>query len=103
MREKVLGIVCAAVGDLNEELEYEELKSPGEKTGLHGGDHGIDSLSLVSLIVDLEGQIASTFDTEVVLADEKAMSERNSPYRTVGSLVDFIVSRLDPEAGNGHV
>ena len=104
MREKVFGIVQGAVGDLNEELGYEELENPGEKTNLHGGDHGIDSLSLVSLIVDLEGQIANEFDTDVVLADEKAMSSRNSPYRTVGSLVDFIVGRLneeDPAPGNG--
>ena len=101
MRERVLGIVRSAVDDLNEELGYDELRNPNETTGLHGNEQGIDSLSLVSLIVDLEGQISAAFSADVVLADEKAMSSRNSPYRTVGTLVDFIVQRLEAEGTNG--
>ncbi len=44
--------------------------------------------------VDIEGQLGNEFGKQVVLADEKAMSERNSPYRCVGSLVDFILEKL---------
>jgi acyl carrier protein len=102
MRQRVLEIVRGAVDDLNEELGYDELRNPNENTGLHGGEQGIDSLSLVSLIVDLEGQISSEFSADVVLADEKAMSSRNSPYRTVGALVDFIVERLNGAGSNGE-
>jgi acyl carrier protein len=94
MRERVLDIVKAAVCDLNEELGYEELRQVSEETGLHGNNAGLDSLSLVSLIVDIESQVGSEFGKSVVLADEKAMSQRNSPYRSVKSLVDFIVERL---------
>ncbi|MCA9752439.1 MAG: hypothetical protein KC591_09625 [Gemmatimonadetes bacterium] len=93
MRERMLEIVRSAVHDLNEELNYPELESPNEATTLHGGEEGLDSLSLVSLIVDLEGRVSDEVGHAVVLADEKAMSERNSPYRTVGSLTDFIVTR----------
>jgi len=39
--------------------------------------------------------VAEKYDTDVVLADEKAMSERNSPYRTVGSLAAFIADRVE--------
>jgi len=99
MREAVLEIVRSAVGDLNDELGYEELENPGEETGLHGEEEGVDSLSLVSLIVDLEGRISDELHADVVLADEKAMSSRNSPYRTVGTLVDFIMERLNGAEG----
>ena len=50
---------------------------------------------MVALIVDLEGRVGDETGEAVVLADEKAMSERNSPYRTVGSLTDFICERLN--------
>ncbi|MGH2571216.1 MAG: acyl carrier protein [bacterium] len=95
MREHVLEIVRGAVAGLNEELKYPELENVSEATGLHGDDTGIDSLSLVSLIVDIETEVGSRFGREVVLADEKAMSRRGSPYRTVGALVDFIMEQLD--------
>jgi acyl carrier protein len=94
VRDRVLAIVRSAVDDLNEELGYPELENPRDSTPLHGDEAGIDSLSLVSLVVDLEGRVASELGREIVLADEKAMSSRNSPYRTVGSLVDFIVERI---------
>jgi len=95
MRDKVLGIVKTAIADLNEELRYPELESLTEETGLHGGDGGIDSLSLVSLIVEIESMVGTELGEQVVLADEKAMSRRNSPYRNVGSLVDFIVEQIE--------
>jgi len=95
MRERVLDIVKTAVTQLNEELGYDTLENVTEDTPLHGGDDGIDSLSLVTLIVDIEGAVGDALGQEVVLADEKAMSERNSPYRSVGTLVSFIVDRLE--------
>ena len=95
MREQILDLVRDSVRDLNEELSYPELESPEETTVLHGGETGLDSLSLVALIVDLEGRVGDVIGRAVVLADEKAMSERNSPYRTVGSLTDFICGRLN--------
>jgi acyl carrier protein len=99
MRDKVLGIVKNAVADLNDELNYPELATVSEQTALHGTPAGLDSLSLVSLIVEIESQVGSELGRSVVLADEKAMSERNSPYRSVGSLVDFIVRRLEEVDG----
>jgi acyl carrier protein len=95
MREHVLEIVRDAVAGLNEELKYPELENVSETTGLQGDETGIDSLSLVSLIVEIESELGSRFGREVVLADEKAMSRRSSPYRTVGALVDFIMEQLD--------
>jgi acyl carrier protein len=98
MREQIFELVRDSVLELNEELSYPELASPQEATVLYGGETGLDSLSLVSLIVALEGRVGDAMGKPVVLADEKAMSERSSPYRTVASLTDFICGRL----GNGE-
>lgn len=94
-RDEIFGIVKESVTLLNEELEYDHLRSISDETQLFGGDEGIDSLSLVRLVVDLEGRAQKRFGRSVQLSDEKAMSARTSPFRTVGSLVDFISSRLE--------
>jgi acyl carrier protein len=94
MDEKVFRLVKQAVDNLNEELQYNSLNDVTSATAIFGGEDGIDSLSLVTLVVGLEGDVEREFGKKVLLADEKAMSQRNSPYRTVGALVDFISERL---------
>ena len=94
MRERVFAVVSACIGDLNEELEYESLRNVTEATPLFGGADGVDSLSLVALVAALERELETAFDKRVVLTDERAMSMRNSPYRTAGALTDLIVERL---------
>jgi len=90
----VFALVATAIQNLNEELEYPSLKHVTDGTPIFGGDESIDSLSLVNLLVNLEKNIGDTFGFPVALADEKAMSWKNSPYRTVGALVDFIVEKV---------
>ena len=99
MREKALELVRAAIEELNEELDYESLRNVTDETPVFGGPDSIDSLSLVTLVVDLEKEVQQAFGKQITLADEKAMSMRNSPYRTAGALVDFIVSRLEGTDG----
>ncbi|MGB0910360.1 MAG: hypothetical protein ACPGYT_08345 [Nitrospirales bacterium] len=94
-QKQVLELVTTALHDLNEELQYPSLEEVTEMTPIFGGDDSIDSLSLVQLLVGLEKNIATTFDCPIALADEKAMSWKNSPYRTVGALIDFILSKID--------
>ena len=95
--KKVDSIVIEAVIELNEELECEELESPTNKTKLFGGNGALNSLALVSLISDLEDRISEEFDKDIVLADEKAMSQRASPFRTVAALSDYIKKLLSEE------
>ena len=95
MHDEVLSIVESAIKELNEELLLPSLNTISKETPVYGGPDSIDSLSLVSLVVDLESRVASDLGKNIVLTDEKAMSTRNSPYRTVGSLTDFIVERIE--------
>lgn len=94
MKDKIFSIVKEAVENLNEELDYDSLKNISDETVLFGGEDGIDSLSLVMLVTEVEGEVNDTFDANVVLASEKAMSMRNSPYNSVGAFVDFIQDEL---------
>ena len=63
-----------------------------EETVLVGTDAVLDSLGVVQLIVEVEGRVESRHGISVTLANDKAMSARNSPFRTVGVLADHVVA-----------
>ena len=61
----------------------------------------LDSLSLVSLIVSVEQGIEDEIGQMITLADAKAASQENSPFRTIGSLSHYAAKRLQEEASHG--
>ena len=67
----------------------------GEDTVLIGSGAKLDSLNLVSLIVDIEKGLSDKLGIEVSLTDENAMSQQKSPFRTVKTLADYICSSKD--------
>lgn len=83
--------ILAAVHELGEDLEIKSLKTADDQTALIGSRSEVDSITLVSLIVDVEEGLASALNLHVTLADERAMSRRRSPFRTVATLVDYVV------------
>ena len=97
--EEVLRIIYLAIDELNPQLPPERRleKSPG--TALFGSGGRLDSLGLVSLIVAIEQAVEDQLAVTVVLADEKAMSQRSSPFQTVGALAGYVRARVEERAG----
>ena len=54
MKQKAFEVVTKAVAELAEDMGFPALANPVESTPLFGGDDGIDSLSLVRLVADIE-------------------------------------------------
>lgn len=98
LRHKVIEVVYDAVDELNQGLPSEEHLEKHPETVLLGPDGRLDSLGLVNLIVDTEERVEDRFGVVVSVADEKAMSLKRSPFRTIGTLSDYI-ARLLQEAG----
>jgi acyl carrier protein len=63
-------------------------KSP--ETNLFGAGAALDSLGLVNLIVAVEERIETGTGKGIRLVSEKAMSRRQSPFRTVSTLAEYI-------------
>ncbi|NJN98474.1 MAG: hypothetical protein HC875_32500 [Anaerolineales bacterium] len=61
-----------------------------EETRLIGREAVLDSMGLVNLIIEVEQRLEDEHDVTVVLADERAMSQKNSPFRSVQTLADYI-------------
>jgi acyl carrier protein len=94
MREKIRDIVFEVVREFNQESsDLIDLKL-GEKTRLFGGGGALSSLGLVSFVVMVEEAIEAEFDRPIVLADERAMSRRVSPFASIGTLIDYIEESL---------
>lgn len=96
-RSTVLALVIASLRDLYEQNGITADSEPGENTYLIGRRALLDSLGLVTLIVDLEQKIEETFDVALTLANERAMSQKHSPFLTVGSLADYICALLNEQ------
>jgi acyl carrier protein len=87
-------LVARRLSLLGKELGRPELDKARADTHLLGGQSPLDSIGLVTLIADLEGDIQREFGKTVILADEKAMSLTLSPFRKVGTLVEYIEAKL---------
>jgi acyl carrier protein len=59
------------------------------------GQHGLlDSLALVSLVIAVEQVIEEQYGVRVELADDKALSQKHSPYRSIATLTDYALTQL---------
>ncbi len=97
MKEKIEEILINVLQDINEDIEDEALVNPTKETKLFGDGGVLDSLALVSVVTDLEEEIHDEFDKHITLADEKAMSQKSSPFSTVESLSDYIYMLINEQ------
>lgn len=66
-------------------------------TLLFGNDGVLDSMELVGLLISIEEALLDE-GVEVVLSDERAMSQSRSPFRSVASLKDYIAAVINESA-----
>jgi acyl carrier protein len=86
----ILNLLQKHFEESNERIDLKE----GEMTKLFGGDGVLNSLGLVSFIVSVEEALEDEFGISILLADEKAMSRRTSPFSRVSNLVDYILELI---------
>jgi acyl carrier protein len=102
-RDEVIYEIYMAIGHANEMRAADDQIVAAEETGLFGPGGNLDSLGLVSLVLDVEAAVNARMGTNLVLADERAMAVGRNPFRDVRSLADNVMSRLvelelcDPE------
>ncbi len=93
-RQQVLAIILEALENLNQELPESERVEVGPTTPLFGPDATLDSLALVSVIIDVETALTMSCDAPISLTDDRAMSREVSPFTDVGALTDYIMELL---------
>jgi D-alanine--poly(phosphoribitol) ligase subunit 2 len=91
---EIVQLIGRIADEFNEQLEFKIAVNTGREAPLFGHNGVLDSLGLVSFVVAVEQAIEIEIGVSLTLADEKAMSMRHSPFRTVGSLADYIEDLL---------
>jgi hypothetical protein len=95
MLEDIQELVVKTIRDLDLNVDNSILENLNISTRLYGSNGILDSLGLVALVTDLEDAIYVKFSKSVVLADEKAMSQQTSPFRSIGSLSEYIMKVIN--------
>jgi acyl carrier protein len=83
-------IIFQALSNINEERGPDEQLKIDLNTRLFGADAVLDSLSLVSMIVDVECGLFEHASREISLTDDRAMSQEISPFSNVTALTAYI-------------
>jgi acyl carrier protein len=97
----LVSLIALAVQELTAQEEVQAPPNLNSQTSLFGHGGLLDSLGLVTLVVAVEQAIEETYGISVSLADERAMSQRHSPYRTIGSLAEYASRIIHVEDHDG--
>ena len=92
MKEKVEEIVFNIIRNNTEDLNIGSLNYD---TLLLSEGSAIDSMTIVSIVVDLESELTDAFQKEISLSDDKAMSRKISPYDNVKNLIEYSIEVLN--------
>ncbi len=93
-KKQINEIVISTIKNYCEENDIQIVLT--KDTPLIGSARILDSMGLVNTIVDIETAFLDE-DVEISLTSEAAMSGRISPFRSVGSLCNFIARQLGIE------
>jgi acyl carrier protein len=98
--ESIVAAIYRAVDWINGELPPDRRLIKAPETRLLGSETALDSMHFVSLIVTIEREVDDAFGVALTLADERALSMKVSPFRSIQSLADY-VGILLKDARNG--
>ena len=90
-KNAVQAIIFKALNNINDERGPDEQLEVGLDTRLFGSDAVLDSLSLVSVIVDVEAAVSDASGRDLSLTDDQAMSQEISPFTDVNTLTAYIM------------
>ena len=90
-KEEVQEVVLNALRNINEERSANRQIPIRLDTRLFGRNAVLDSLALVSVIVDVEDAISQAEGREISLSDDRAMSQQESPFSDANALVSYIL------------
>jgi acyl carrier protein len=92
-KNEIIEIIFQSIEDINNENDIKILKDINTK--LFGSTSELDSILLVNLIVSVEENIEELSGKYIPIADERAFSLEESPFKNIGTLADHIKTLLN--------
>lgn len=80
--------------DMTNNIREDDKQVPKEaSTKLYGKDGHLDSMGLVAFLIDIE-ELFLDEEIQIALSDERAMSQKSSPFHSVETLTHYIENLL---------
>jgi len=95
----ILKLLFDSIDEMNLDLEPSEQITKDENTVVFGQNSTLDSIGLVNFITIIEERLEDETGNFVTIADERALSFDESPFRTIGSLKTYIEMLLNEQQG----
>lgn len=95
--EELMTLVIQTTKQVVEESQIADPAKIDANTNLYGRTGILDSLGLVQLIADLENDVLDKTGIMITIADERAMSMKFSPFRSMSALANYIKVLLDEQ------
>lgn len=92
--DEILEAILKAVDDVNLQLPMNGRTERSKAAKLSGDDGKLDSLGLINLIVAVERSVESHLGWNVVLTGDSTMSQAESVFASVNSLVEHVEKLL---------
>ena len=99
-KEQIEKIILDSLETINEERDEGEKMQFDSNSKLFGVGCPIDSLSLVSLIVDVETEVNSIVGNPISLMDDAAVMRKKSPFESVANLTEYIQELIGNESND---
>jgi acyl carrier protein len=90
IREEINQVVVNTFKQVAKDNDKSLDGEPTADTAIMGPDSAFDSVDLVTFIVALEQALEDDWNVSIILADDRAMSQSVSPFKTIGSISDYI-------------
>ncbi len=97
-RDRIIQKIYEALEEVNFQIAEDKIIAKSGDSPLFGENGKLDSLGLVHLLVSIEERIQDEFKLSLTLADERALSMGNSPFRTIDTLADYILLLINENA-----
>jgi len=90
-QESALKIIFQALANLNKERDAGDQVPLAVETALFGRNSVLDSLALVSVIVDVETAVSDEVGEPICLTSEDALNREVSPFADVRLLCAYVL------------
>jgi acyl carrier protein len=98
MKQEILQILRETVIEQTHKKDFDN-----EKTRLFGSKGLFDSIDFVRFLVTVEKRVNDVFPCEIIIVDDRALSQENSPFVNLDRLANYIWGLIDencPRNGN---
>lgn len=98
-REEILDLVLETVRAYRLAMNAGDETAIEPETSLFGPGGTLDSIGLVSVVIELEQKLSDLSGRDVSLMNDRAMSRSHNPFRTPRALAEYAHGQLSSTSG----